>query len=428
MEYFDSGKRDEREALASWFSTIMDENVVTLRLQTGYFSIRAIGSIIDYLQQSTTENLTTKFLIGANQSSTSAYDVKQLFQLMGVPRSEAYLGIVNFNNALFHPKTYHITRKDGSQAAFVGSANLTKEGLTLNIEAGISLDTLNGDDENVLRKISESIDNWFIEARPGLTVINNLDILNELIKTGVLPETVPSKTIKQTTEKSDLGKSSSLSPLFKLPIVDKGNSEAAKASAIESSTLPHLGDNQNISAPSATAPTLTFGMTLQNTDVGIGQTNPSKSTQRRSPEIFIPMRAVFINPSFWGWYNKFSPDNVWIANNSDWLSTQANKPYDPLRPRIKVDWHNVVIKLVGQANLISASIWHNPIKNDIRIRAEQLRASGNIGDILLVRKGSSGSGEDFEVEMIPISDPNYSSIYNLLTVSIPNSKKRIGYF
>ena len=49
-----------------------------------------------------------------------------------------------------------------------------------------------------------------------------------------------------------------------------------------------------------------FAMTLQNTDVGKGQTTPG--TSRRSPEIYIPLIARNFAPDFWGWPNKFIED------------------------------------------------------------------------------------------------------------------------
>jgi len=55
--------------------------------------------------------------------------------------------------------------------------------------------------------------------------------------------------------------------------------------------------------PVATVSTQTFIMTLQKTDVGYGQV--TSGTSRRSPEIFVPMKAVDTNPGFWGWPARF---------------------------------------------------------------------------------------------------------------------------
>ncbi len=67
-----------------------------------------------------------------------------------MPRTHAKLAVVNFSNALFHPKVFHIVRANGSQAAFVGSANFTVPGLTgSNVEAAVSIDTEAGDSPGV---------------------------------------------------------------------------------------------------------------------------------------------------------------------------------------------------------------------------------------------------------------------------------------
>jgi len=53
-----------------------------------------------------------------------------------------------------HAKVYYGIRKKGSCFAFVGSANLTNDGLFSNHEAGILLDSKNPDDLDTIKKIS----------------------------------------------------------------------------------------------------------------------------------------------------------------------------------------------------------------------------------------------------------------------------------
>ena len=54
---------------------------------------------------------------------------------------------------------------DGSEAAYVGSANLTPPGLSLHVEAGILLDSNDGDPASILREIATAIDAWFTGSR-----------------------------------------------------------------------------------------------------------------------------------------------------------------------------------------------------------------------------------------------------------------------
>lgn len=141
MKYHDTGSRDPSEALSTWLQEVINDEVSEFRVQTGYFSAKALGLILPVLERGAQSDLLTNCLLGSNNASTLKIHVEKLYELLGMPRTNAHLGIVSFGTGLFHPKAYHIRRNDGSQAAYVGSANLTREGLALNIEAAISLDT-----------------------------------------------------------------------------------------------------------------------------------------------------------------------------------------------------------------------------------------------------------------------------------------------
>lgn len=177
-----------------------------------------------------------------------------------------------------------------------------------------------------------------------------------------------------------------------------------------------------------TANVLRFGMTLQKTDVSVGQTHPTQVTQRRSPEVFVPMKALDLNPSFWGWPGKYAVDQIWANENAAWIGKQLNKPANPLRPRKKVDWLGCKIQLLGKPGLITATIWHYPKKNEFRIRAEDLRSAGNVGDILVMWHAPTGVGYDYVAEVVPITSPNFAAVVAKLTIKINNSQKIIGYF
>ena len=57
-----------------------------------------------------------------------------LLGYVGVPRRHAAIGVIRYGAGLYHPKTYHIRRRDQSQAAYVGSANLDQRSLNINYE------------------------------------------------------------------------------------------------------------------------------------------------------------------------------------------------------------------------------------------------------------------------------------------------------
>ena len=106
---------------------------------------------------------------------------------MGLPRPHAQLGIISYSGSYFHPKTYHLRRRDSSQAAYVGSANLTLPGITSHhVEAGILLDTKQGDPVSVLNDVAASIDEWFQSARVGLEQVQNIADVGRLTAGGLL--------------------------------------------------------------------------------------------------------------------------------------------------------------------------------------------------------------------------------------------------
>jgi hypothetical protein len=97
-------------------------------LQSGFFGAEALGYFVEVFDRVANMDGTLSVLVGSNDGTTKRRDVELLLQLAGPPRDGCRLGVVAFDNAYFHPKTFHFERSDGSEAAYVGSANLTKSG------------------------------------------------------------------------------------------------------------------------------------------------------------------------------------------------------------------------------------------------------------------------------------------------------------
>ena len=122
-------------------------------------------------------------------------------------------------------------------------------------------------------------------------------------------------------------------------------------------------------AATASVPTVSatgnrgFLMTLQQTDVGKGQTTIGASP--RSPEIFIPLRARDADPDFWGWPLKF---------------IESPTKYDRARVPMRLGTEDIVVNIMG---------WK--LKRDLHLRHEALRSGGNIGDILRIEEAPAGA-------------------------------------
>ncbi|MFN3724653.1 MAG: restriction endonuclease PLD domain-containing protein, partial [Paracoccaceae bacterium] len=144
------------------------ETIRFLRWQSGYFGVDGLAPMVSLIQSLATRSLPISCVLGSNGGETSDQDVANLADLIGCPRADAKIGILSYTTGLFHPKVYHLTRLDGSQTAYVGSANLTLPGVTgLNVEAGIILDSSDGEPPRVYRraKLSENCPLWNMHKR-----------------------------------------------------------------------------------------------------------------------------------------------------------------------------------------------------------------------------------------------------------------------
>jgi len=160
-------------------------------------------------------------------------------------------------------------------------------------------------------------------------------------------------------------------------------------------------------APAQDGQNRVFVMTLRQTDVGYGMTNPRRKTQARSPEVFIPLAARDFDPDFWGWQQYFAED--------------------PQRPG-KWDRRNVKIMLGGKITEVSMMTW--PVKHDFRLRGQPIRLAANVDDILRIERTDGSGGYSYFVEIIPRGTIEYEE-HLQKCVQKPrssNSNKRWGYF
>ena len=190
MRYIDNGQGDPRdEALYTWLRDVLTSDVVGIRWQSGYFEAGVLGSLASTMAQLAANEQDAMVLIGSNDCETGVSAVRRLVDLLGLPRSGGKLGIVSYANGSYHPKTIHIRYGDGREVAYVGSANLTSRGINgLNVEAGIVLDTDEGDAEDVLAAVGEAVAEWFQSTPEGLYVVDGQGDVDDLEQQGILKE------------------------------------------------------------------------------------------------------------------------------------------------------------------------------------------------------------------------------------------------
>jgi hypothetical protein len=199
------------------------EDIRALRWQSGFFSFDGVALLAPLLEQLRRSNSVVRGVIGSNNAQTTAADVTRLLNRIGIPRAGAHLGIVSYAAGLYHPKVYHFQRADGTQCAYVGSANLTAAGVSgLNIESGIVLDTRDGDTDDVVSQVAASVDGWFQEERDGFHAVADADAVARLLADGVLSVTPPQPTVREISEDVLIGpvprgSRNRLRPLITLP-------------------------------------------------------------------------------------------------------------------------------------------------------------------------------------------------------------------
>jgi hypothetical protein len=266
VRYLDSGTRRQADVLASWLLDVLDDEASEIRWQTGFFSIDAVGILIPTLTRLESTAGVVRCVLGSNLAVTLHSDVVRLLELIGLPRTNAGLGVVKYGKGLYHPKTFHIRRADGSQCAYVGSANYTYPGVSgINIEAGVVLDTRENDPEHVMDAVANAVDSWFVEDRPGFHFVDDTSKADELLAAGILSALLPSRANRPVEADDGDGEplstndrqSPSLQPLVVLPRVERrmagvrGETRSRRTDGSDRQTLAPAVQAQAATQPSA---------------------------------------------------------------------------------------------------------------------------------------------------------------------------------
>lgn len=240
MRYIDSGIRQQDQTVAWWMQQGVDSGIEEFRCQSGYFTIEGSGILLPSLRACAQRGSVLRLVLGSNGGATLASHISFLAGALDIPQNHVSIGIVAFQTSLFHPKVYHFTRTDGSQSAYVGSANFTGPGVSgLNIEAGVILDTRDGDDPSHLSMISERIENWFSQDGNGVSVVTSASDIDDLLSGGVLAL----KPIRRQPNPSDENEQSgrggntrlaTLGPIYRLPKVADTSEQDGAGSISES--------------------------------------------------------------------------------------------------------------------------------------------------------------------------------------------------
>jgi hypothetical protein len=347
-----------------------------------------------------------KISVGIDNGVTTYEGLVNLLDAIGTD-SEMWI-FHNENSSTFHPKVY-LFANDQVADFIVGSGNLTEGGLFTNYEAflRVSLDLQNAEDRHQYDEIISYLDYW-ADPSTGCSIQASLPFLNDLRDNDYLPteNQIRQARKEKSRQAQERGKRAKGFKPFKMTKVPPAPYQPAIPVQLpEGISVAETTPDTFVVEPVEEQDGLFMGfvMTLQQTDVGYGQKTAGAS--RRSPEIFIPLKARDEDPIFWGWRALFVQD----PKNLD-----------------KYDRWNVKMLIRGNIESINMMTW--PLKHDFRLRSESLRRGASPGDILKIERSDGTAGYQYVVEVISSTGPNYPAHLALCSHDTPNSKKKWGYY
>jgi HKD family nuclease len=374
-----------------------------------------------------TKRASVNLSVGINSGGTSAEGLEDLIAAV-LPAGKLWI-FHNPNGSTFHPKVF-LFKNIRAADLIIGSGNLTEGGLYTNYEAGVRLMLERSDpaQQEVLKGIEAALDRWSTHAA-GTCLALDATLLKKLVESGKVPVEALARETEESASATGASAKGSGDALFRpkgvpaAPRAPTTDTKRAKPAARSSSATAHAAVGP--SSVSLVSTPRSFVMTLHKTDMGYGQT--SKGTAPRSAEIFVPMRAVDMEPAFWGWPTSYTVDKAWVARHAKEIAKKA-KSRRTSRPLEKMDREKVRIKVTKTNRLVEATIWFNPEKVDLRIRHKELREAGNVGDILVLSKTTTGESYDYNFNIIPPTDGRFPALLKACGNKVAsNSKKRFGY-
>jgi len=183
--YLDTGTSDSSQSLGHWLDLNLVPGVREFHAQFAYFTFSALKPYAEALRTAALAGLPVHFVLGSNEKSLVAGDLRQALNIVE-DAPNASVTVVAYSNAKFHPKTVQIVRSDSSSVAIVGSGNFTHRGLGWNVEAAIALDTIEGDNADVIRDVAAAIDRWRSLTESGVFPVHTEADVTALLSAGII--------------------------------------------------------------------------------------------------------------------------------------------------------------------------------------------------------------------------------------------------
>lgn len=341
-------------------------------------------------------NHDVEIIAGIDHCGTSYEGLESLLHAVS-PRGR----VVVFHNPTFltfHPKVY-LFKSSVAADMVIGSGNLTSGGLSVNYEASVRLrlNLTNPNEAAFLECVEHALDRWR-DLSSGTARLLDEQLLAKLAVLGLTPPELL-VTSSPLVEKENVGGLNIEHDDF--PFSARSEPGILRLSSHWQDTPTSDPSNQTLAV---SGQNIGFVMTLQKTDVGVGQVTSGSS--KRSPEIFIPLAARNADAGFWNWPDGFVEDQM--------------KPD-------KLDRRGVKMRLAGEVISVNMMTW--PDRHDFRLRSESLRSAGNVGDILRLERAADPNADyEYYAEVIPEGTTLYPVYLTLCRNAVRNSQKKYGYY
>ena len=273
----------ESRRLGDWLKDSLAADWPQFRAAVAFVKRSGVKHIADRLA-ALAKTAHVEIIVGVDHQGTSYEGLKAL--LAAVSSNGR---IVVYHNRLphtFHPKLYLFKSERCAEVA-VGSGNLTEGGLFTNYEVSalLRLDLSNDTDAHLLQTVEHMLDGW--STTPNMALALDDDVLARLVEWRLV--CVEAHTASPSNQSVAGTAEQESSPFASMPV--RQAPAIGRDHAADHGTAPVI-----VAPPVDLASADRFVMTLQQTDVGIGQTG--EGTSRRSPETLhppcCPRRAPFL--------------------------------------------------------------------------------------------------------------------------------------
>ncbi len=132
LQMIDNVEHNTATVLASAIEVAND-----VRIAVAFVSSDGLLRIMPSVRTALDMGAYVEFLVGMDARATDPFAIKELYALSCETPQVCLLCFASRNtSAIYHPKMY-LARDDHTATAIIGSSNLTRRGLTLNIEANV---------------------------------------------------------------------------------------------------------------------------------------------------------------------------------------------------------------------------------------------------------------------------------------------------